>query len=213
MLKLLLGLGIAVAVIGALSSAMQLQLLDRPSITEAQAATNDLREMIIGWFDMGLYVLTAIVFGRWIVQANKNVRALGAADLRVTPGWAVGYLFVPIVSLWKPYQAMSDLWRASRNPAAWASVRRGSILPLWWGLWIAANIIGQVAMRATLAAEGLEALRDATIIQMANQAVGIPLCLAARALVTQIADAQRAGTLGMTPAPVAPFVAPMATPD
>lgn len=210
-LKLLLGIGIAVSVTSLLSSAMQLELLNRPSFTEAEATTNDLREMIIGWGDLALAVLTAIVFGRWIVQANKNVRALGAAGLRVTPGWAVGYLFVPIVSLWKPYQAMSDLWRASRDPAAWTSVPRGSILPIWWGLWVASNVIGQVAFRATMAAEGLEALRDATIIQMVTEAIHIPLCLAARVLVTQIGEAQRAQAPTIAAAPVVSVGEPVPT--
>ena len=48
-------------------------------------------------------------------RANYNARQLGAADMRFTPGWAVGWHFIPIAWFWKPYQAMTEIWRASVN--------------------------------------------------------------------------------------------------
>ena len=188
-LKVLLGLGVMMAVVSLLSSLMQAELLHRSSFSEAEGQANDSRERIIGLFQLALYLFTAIIFGRWIVRANKNVRALGADGLRITPGWAVGYFFVPIVNLWRPYQAMKDLWRASHDPASWATTAAGSILPAWWTLWLLSCFLGQMSFRATMAAKGLEGLQAATYLQIVSQAVDIPLCLVAIALVTQIANA------------------------
>jgi hypothetical protein len=190
-LKVLLGFSAALAVVSMLSSFMQAELLSRDSFSEAEGQANDLREQIIGLFQLGLYLFTAVIFGYWIVRANKNVRALGADGLRITPGWALGYYFVPILNLWRPYQAMKDLWRASHNPASWTSAAAGSILPAWWTLWVLSNILGQISFRVMMNAEGIVELQAATYLQIVEQAVGIPLCLVAMSLVAQIARAQK----------------------
>lgn len=189
-LKILLGLGVAIAVVSLLSSFMQVELLGRDSFSEAEGQANDSREQIIGLFSLALYVVTVVIFGRWIVRANKNVRALGADGFRITPGWAVGYFFVPIINLWRPYQAMKDLWRASHNPTLWTGTTAGSVLPLWWTLWLLSSVMGQISFRVMMNAEGLEELQAATNVQMVAEAVGIPLCLVAITLVSQIARAQ-----------------------
>jgi hypothetical protein len=191
LLKVLLGLGVAMGVVSLVSSLMQAELLNRGSFSEAEAQSNDSRKQIIGLLQLALYLFTAVIFGQWIVRANKNVRALGADGLRITPGWAVGYFFVPIVNMWRPYHAMKDLWRASHHPASWATTSASSILPTWWTLWLVSSFLGQMSFRVTMAAKGLEALQAATCLQILCEAVDIPLCLVAMALVTQIANVQK----------------------
>ncbi len=197
LLKFLLGLGAAVAAVSLLSSFMQIELLSR-SYSESEGQANDLREQIIGVLQLVLYLCTAVVFGRWIYRANQNVRALGADDLPITPGWAVGYFFVPVVNLWRPYQAMKDLWKASHNPTYWQTIiLEPAILPVWWGLWILSNVLGRASSRAMSGANTVENFRYATYLQTAAEAVSISLCLVALSVVTQIHRAQsRAVALG-----------------
>ena len=83
-----------------------------------------------------VFLVTAYYFARWILQAQRNVLALGARGLRMSPGWAVGWFFVPIWNLWRPYMAMVDLWRASHRPADWNTVTVPDLLPKWWAAWI-----------------------------------------------------------------------------
>lgn len=83
-----------------------------------------------------LMLATAVLVLNWIHRANHNARQLGAADMRFTPGWAVGWYFVPVAWFWKPYQVMSEIWRASRNPSFWREQPVSPLLPLWWILWI-----------------------------------------------------------------------------
>ena len=83
-----------------------------------------------------VWLVTGILVLVWIHRANHNARQLGAADMRFTPGWAVGWYFVPIAWFWKPYQAMTEIWRASRNPSAWRGEPVPPLLRWWWVLWI-----------------------------------------------------------------------------
>jgi hypothetical protein len=188
-LKILLGSGAALAALALVSSFLQAELLGR-SFTEAEGQANDSRQQVIGILQVVLYFLTAVFFGRWIYRAQHNVRALGAAGLAVSPGWAVGYFFVPVVNLWKPYQAMKELWRASKDPAAWQGVSVASILPLWWTLWLGSNVLGQVSFRLAMSADTLDDFKLATNVEILSGAVDIVLCLAALTLVSRIWRAQ-----------------------
>lgn len=98
-----------------------------------------------------------IVFGVWIVRSGKNAwlfarltrstwraGSLSAPKfLDDTPGWAVGWYFIPIASLWKPYVAMRDIVRASTLDAGLP----GWLLPFWWTLWILSQFTGHGAVR------------------------------------------------------------------
>ncbi|MDB4780351.1 DUF4328 domain-containing protein [bacterium] len=177
---------------------MQAELLSRATFSAAEAEANDFREQIIGLFYFSLYLLTAVIFGCWIVRANKNARALGADDLRITPGWAVGYFFVPILNLWRPYQAMKGLWQASHSPSSWTSLTASPILPAWWTLWLVSSFVSQAAFRAAMDTNQIDdpnkiiaGLKTATFLDIASASVEIPLCLVAMFLVTQITHAQK----------------------
>jgi hypothetical protein len=140
-LMVLLLAGALVNAAASISSIMQIAMLNRGFTTE-EAEASDLREGIIRILQTGLFVATAIPFGMWIVRAHRNVRALSAVGLEISPGWALGYYFIPIANLWKPYQAMRDLWKASTNPPGWPAVRTGSVLVIWWIVWLLANLGG-----------------------------------------------------------------------
>ena len=67
----------------------------------------------------------AIAWCVWQHRAHANLWAFARSGLRFTPGWAVGWWFVPIASLWKPFEAVRELWKASdpgSDPLSWRSV-------------------------------------------------------------------------------------------
>ena len=47
------------------------------------------------------------------IVRNCNVRALGANDLSISPGWSAGWFFVPFANLVKPFVAVREIWNAS----------------------------------------------------------------------------------------------------
>ncbi len=88
---------------------------------------------LVSWLVAGIVWLT------WQHRAHRQLRQLGTQGLQFTPGWGVGWWFVPVANLWKPYQAIKELWVAS-DPEKGASDSRGgrawTVLP--W-------VVGRVA--------------------------------------------------------------------
>jgi hypothetical protein len=80
----------------------------------------------------------------WTYRAAANLPGLGRYGMANTPGWCVGWYFVPFANLVKPVQAMSEIWRASdpeSGEGAWISSRSTPLLALWWGPYLLGGII------------------------------------------------------------------------
>lgn len=95
-------------------------------------------------------VLAAVAYCVWVYAAARNLRALGAEFLQTSPGWCVGSFFVPFANLVVPYRGVREIYDASDpGPHGVAGVRRppGWVLPLWWGTWIGAGLLGNVGAR------------------------------------------------------------------
>jgi hypothetical protein len=185
----LLGVCIFACVLSVLSSFMQLSLLQGPPFTDEQASANDLREQATVVFYFFVLLLTAIVFGTWINRAHHNVRGFGAEAMTITPGWAVGYFFVPILNLFRPYKAMSELWRASQSPENWVSNSTG-LVPLWWTLWILNFILSRISQQVGKAATTVDGLIVATWWSIAVAVFAIPVAIVAMRMVMAIQKMQ-----------------------
>jgi hypothetical protein len=101
----------------------------------------------------GVFVATAIVFLMWTHRAHRNLPALGAERLKFSPGWAVGYFFIPILNLFRPYQVMCEIWRES-DPARLpmrdetsgiTKVSSTAVVGLWWSFSLLVHIANQAA--------------------------------------------------------------------
>ena len=65
--------------------------------------------------------------------------------IRRSAVWAwLGWL-VPIVSLWFPKQIVDDSWRITSSSAAVGQRGRYRDTSLWWGLWIAYQVLANYA--------------------------------------------------------------------
>jgi hypothetical protein len=190
-LKWMLYVGAMLSAVSLLSSWMQLDLLSR-SFTEEEGAANDQREAGVGGVAFVLLIATYIVFGRWIVLAHRNLTGLGASYVEFTPGWAVGWFFIPIATLWKPYQAMRMLWRYSCSVNRPDSQDNPAVLPAWWTLWIISAILGNITFRMTWKADTIAELDILTRLTIANCAVDVILYPVAAMLVGRIWQAQLA---------------------
>jgi hypothetical protein len=157
---------------------------------DERAAANDNRQMTIGVGQFVLYIVTGIVFLTWIYRANSNARALGAKDMRFTPGWAVGWYFVPIMSLWKPFQAMREIWQASAQPGNWQSVQPPPLLGWWWTLYLGAQILAQIGFQLSKSIDSVASAMRASAFITASDIVSVPLDIVGILLVTKIAANQ-----------------------
>jgi hypothetical protein len=95
----------------------------------------------------GTIILGAeIVWLFWQHHATENLWARGYANLRVRPGWAVGWWFVPVASLFMPCIAMLELDRRSTPDGV---PRRASpIVGLWWAAWLATTLVPVIGLFA-----------------------------------------------------------------
>lgn len=101
-----------------------------------------------GMFYLLTYIGGGIVFLVWLVRASKNARALGSDGMEFTPGWTAGWFFVPFLNLFRPYEAVSELYQASDPDAGeteWAAFDPPGLILAWWISWIAFSVVGAVA--------------------------------------------------------------------
>ena len=101
---------------------------------------------------------TGVLWVIWQYRAAKQV----AGRTRRSAGWHAGSWFVPIISLWFPYQNISDLWRAvGRTRPTWQII--------WWLLYVVSNVFIGQSTRLYLAAEDLEQFRVAMWLSIAGE--------------------------------------------
>jgi hypothetical protein len=164
---------------------------------ERAADSNDLRQRVIGIVQIGLWLIAVVFSLVWIRRANRNAREAGAPDMKFTPNWSIGWYFIPFFNLWKPYQAMVEVWHASGRDDS----IRPQVFPLWWGAWLFSSftvILGRRYMNATT----LDDLMNLSAVLIANDAATLVLNPVFASVVAKIRDRQLA--LARGGGPVAP---------
>lgn len=156
----------------------------------AASEANDKRNQLIFFAYLLVFIVSGFLILRWIHRANSIARQLGAQGMRFTPGWSIGYYFIPILSLWKPYQAMQEIWQASHNPKNWSAVQPSSILGLWWFFWLAKNIFDRVFARMSLRVEDIQGFLNLNIAAQVSEVMAITLALVTLSIVNSIYQAQ-----------------------
>ena len=166
------GLTMVVSVIAAFSNFAQITLIGRMlsgDFTFAEVDANDTRQLVIAWIQLALYALTAMLFLLWVYRAHRNLPRMGANDPTYSPGWAVGWWFVPIANYWMPLLVMSEIWRGS-DPAytdssrSWRSAPVAPQLGIWWALWALGGMFGGILLFVSLrGVNTLENLRLLTV--------------------------------------------------
>jgi len=73
-------------------------------------------------------LLIIVFFFIWVNRSCKNAWLLDPPRMKTTPAQAVGYYFIPILSLWKPYASMKEIRSASYGKDH--AIKK--LLPLWW---------------------------------------------------------------------------------
>lgn len=173
----------------------------------AAGESSDARQGLIGIVQLLLLLASAILVLTWFHRANHNARQLGAQGMVYTPGWAVGWFFVPFANFWKPYQVMKEIWQVSAAPGDWTAQAVPWVLPVWWISWIASSLIGNAAFRLSLRAEELDQLMSANAVTQLSEVVGIPGTIALIWIVGRVRSmqARQAASGGVEmPPPAAP---------
>jgi hypothetical protein len=185
-----------IALVAVWSGSLELTLLndiaDGRIVTQAQADANDARQGLVGLLQLVVYLTLIVLFLVWINRANKNARALGAEGMTFTPAACVWWWFAPIFWLWKPYQAVKEIWRASATDrdADWRNTRVPALLGWWWFFWIVGNIFAWGGFRASTSEDIDLVIAGGSLIFMSDL-LDIPLTVLVILVVTRISDGQR----------------------
>jgi hypothetical protein len=145
--------------------------------------------MVTRLASVAVYLVAAFLFLKWVYRIVANARTL-RPGMRATPGWAVGWFFVPIAFLWKPFEYFKEAWEVSHNPASPAQVFTPAILRWWWGLWLAAAITGNISGRLAFMDDsaGMQAASD--VFEMLSDALTVPLILIITRIVRRLSARQ-----------------------
>lgn len=165
----------------------------------------------------GLYLLevavrltTAILFLIWIHRVYKNLRSLDARNLEFSPGWAVGWFFIPIANLFVPYRVVKEIWVKSdpgidKPVETWQRNDTPALLPLWWGFWIVSTFAGRIADNLLDKAETPEQLFLYTKFEIVASAltIGAAVCaiLVVRGIDRRQEERSKQQTLHLPPSP------------
>jgi hypothetical protein len=169
--QVLLVIGIVIDLIALGSDLSEWALLERVEsgalLTESEADANDRRQAIVAGVQGAVFIVTAAFFIAWFYRAYRNLRALGATELRFGPRWAVGAWFVPILNFWRPKQIANDIWRASNPvlPREAADAWHDPVPPLlmfWWLAFVAGEWLFNVATRLSYQADEVAELKTVT---------------------------------------------------
>ena len=127
----------------------------------SQIEINDNRVSIISAIEFPILILSSALFFYWFYRAYRNLAHLGALGLTFNPKWVVPYFFIPVLCLWKPYEALKEIWKVSEpyrtsEGYSWRSVKVSGILIFWWITFILSNIMGTFFLTGSLNAESME---------------------------------------------------------
>ncbi len=163
---------------------------------EAAAAASDALIGRIASLELLVLLALVVMIGRWIYLSAINARALGASDLQISPGWAVGWYFVPFANLVMPFRAMREIWLASHNPPSFRVQGSAPLIGWWWAFWLLNGLIGNAYAQMTLRADSIESYLAANAVGTAATAMRIALdvivlLMVARLTAVQVAQHRR----------------------
>lgn len=143
---------------------------------------NDTREQIIAVFYLIAMLISIITFIQWFRRAYYNLH-IKVKNLSYSEGWAAGSWFVPVISLFRPFQIMKELYLETHNLLVKNKIilnhkLKTNFLVVWWTLWILDNIIGQINYRYSIKAETIEELTNNTLLSIVSNVIGIVLAFA-----------------------------------
>lgn len=191
---------IALSIIGLISSYFELRLLrsiqDGYFVTDFDAEANDLRQGIIGLLEMGVYIFSIVVFLKWFRRAYGNLNRINTNSFPHKDSTAVWCWIIPFVSLFKPAQIMSQIWKETQasikkyDPSY--SIKHGGILiGIWWTLFIISNFVGRYILKTAFKQDTIEQMISSTEATILADFLQIPEALLVVAIVFQLSKMEK----------------------
>jgi len=129
-------------------------------------------------FLLAVVIIGVIAASAWIWRAWRNLAILGLDGLNFSPAWATASLFVPIVGLYVPFQAMRELYNRSIGEHAEHARASAGDVTSWWACFLGGTGIALF----TEGAQYINRTSGGTILIVAHPAVWLLTSLFGAAL-------------------------------
>jgi hypothetical protein len=210
----MLGLGAVLALAALWSSWQQVQVVQDlaggADIPDTVIEASDARQQLFAYAQIGLGIASAVVFLMWTSAHTKRLIALGVTNMRYAPKWSVWGFIIPIINLFRPYQVMSELWKASdvvpMPDDPWVKKATPVIVYVWFGILVLDNVIGRLASRTSF--NTIEQVLQAAWLTALSDALGVATALIALRLVREIDERLRVSETRLAEAPLPAAVVP-----
>ncbi len=142
---------------------------------------------------LAIFVLIVI----WMWRAAKNNEALGRANPRLGPGWAIGGWFIPLANIVIPVLILQDLWRGSDSSVArgdpnWRTRSGSSLIGWYWAAHVVSYIrfgVGRGNARINVRTQ-MEDLRTHDTIGAVGMAITVAAAILAIRVVSRLTARQ-----------------------
>jgi len=136
-LLLLMALLAAISALHFLSAFDLADRAARSAVRPGEATAFDDLTQTLGRLEFAGLVLTGIAWFVWLHRSVANARSLGV-QTEATPGWSVGWWFIPFANLVKPYRILRSLFDGLVSGS-------GRIVGFWWGCYLIAGFVSEFA--------------------------------------------------------------------
>ena len=97
-------------------------------------------------------IAAAVFFFIWTYAAASNARGLGNELLQISPGWTIGWWFIPFANLVMPFRAIKEIWQSSdpdarrESSTEWTLRKTSPFVTLWWATYLLASIVSSITL-------------------------------------------------------------------
>lgn len=195
---ILIWIVLAVDIISAISSYMQIDLLQRFNDGEfffdADIDANDKRETVVGVLYAVVYLISATTFIMWFRRAYNNLH-IKVKNLSYSEGAAAWTWFVPIINLFRPFNIMKEMYGKTAEYLAEKGVRNRlnlstTVVSVWWALWIINNFFAQFVTRYARKAETIDTLITSSWLHIISTLIFVPLSFFAVNVIKRYSEAE-----------------------
>lgn len=171
------------------------------TLTDADAVAYDDTVAALAAVYLLAFAATAIAYLAWLSRTVDNVPVLTGQRPSVTPRWSIGWWFVPLANLVKPYLIVRDLVVRLRGAQRGST---GGVLA-WWLFWLATNFTAILSL-AFAGGETLDELRAWFTVNVIIDIVDVVAVILAVVVVRRVQGLAEARAVEL-PAFAAPWVA------
>lgn len=92
-------------------------------------------------------IAIVVLFLRLLYKAVQQARGFTPSFTYVSPGWAVGYWFIPLMNLYRPFQVIQAWFKACAEQTGGKPAAGEQLLNAWWGMFLLSNIVGWIVAK------------------------------------------------------------------